>query len=154
MTRICLLALVLAGACTGATEPDPAAMPLNPVTIDGTLSLTAVASIQHDTVRVVVRVANRGQRPGSLEYGCSFAIRAVSPAGQTWDNRLPPGAVCIGIGILVPVGPGTTRFTEVFRGLATELRARAAGGEYTLSVYYRERGDSRVRRLNAGVIRL
>ena len=116
---------------------------------------TGLPACLHDTVRVVVRVANRGQRPGSLEYGCfSFAIRAVSPAGQTWDNRLPPGAACIGIGILVPVEPGTTRLTEVFRGWGTELRARAAAGEYTLSVYYRQWGDSRVRRLNAGVIRL
>lgn len=149
-----LVLVLLCGACSGTTEPDLSGLLGDrSLEITGTLDFGARSTLESDTVRVFVRVTNTGNSPASLLHGCgSFAVLGVGPGGATWDNRIPPGAACIGIGIVLTLDPGESRELGAFQKPAQEIRADFPRGSYRVSVYLRQ--DGSLRRLDAGSITL
>jgi len=149
-----LLVLVLfCGACSGTTEPDLGGMPIQTVTRVGNLTLSGRTEIANDTVVVTLSVRNLDDSTSALEHGvCSFAVQGVGPGGATWDNRIPPDAACIGIGIVLQLDPGATENMVVFRRPVPELRATVPQGRYEVTIWFRE--DGSLRRIDTGSITL
>ncbi len=154
MKHLALLLVLLCGSCSGTTEPDLTELIGDrSLEIPGALDFGARSTLESDTVRVFLRVTNTGNSPGTLLYGCgSFAVLGVGPGGATWDNRIPPGAACIDIGIVLQLGPGETRDVSAFQRSAQEIRTDFPRGSYRVSVFLRQ--DGSLRRLDAGSLTL
>jgi len=149
-----LFLVVLCSSCAGTTEPDLSGLLSDrSLEITGTLDFGARSTLESDSVRVFLRVTNRGNSPGTLLYGCgSFAVLGVGPGGVTWDNRIPPGAACIGIGLGLSLDPGETREVSAFQKSAQEIRTDFPRGSYRVSLFLRQ--DGSLRRLDAGSLTL
>lgn len=153
MERIAAGLLLLLNACTLSTEPDLGGMPIHTVRIAGELTLTPRQEVRDDTLRVFLDIRNRGQGLATMESGvCSFAIRGVGAPGVAWDNRLPPGAACIDLGVVLNLETGQHHERLVYRRALRQLREIWPAGRYTVSLFYRE--GSSLRRLTVGTVRL
>lgn len=153
MMRPPVYLLLLSGACFLSTEPDLGGMPIHSVRIDGDMAFMGRHELRADTLRVFVTIRNRGSQSARMEFGvCSFAVRGVGPHGISWDNRLPPDAACIDLGLSLDLIPGQSHERLVYRTSVAQLRSSKPAGRYAISIFYLEAGS--LRRVAAGRVTL
>lgn len=150
--------------CTSATNVVPKgeaywdAWPWMATTVSGPAQLTGVLKLDSIPDRFVVTlvVANTGSTPVQLEHGaCSFGLRLYRSSAQAlppaWDDRPPPGSLCILPLYQVTIAPGARHERRIGVIRPAALSDSLAPGRYGVSIAWRS-SSTEVRVVPAGAL--